>query len=143
MRKSWLVAASCLAASVVVQMPVLAQRVDPTRIIDMHVNAERENRSFQGSVVEGQGFRMTLHGVGTFELVPVIVNESQGTFRVTVYRGPEEGESALRAVETVSARLGVPVALRSMPAVGLVVEGVRQVAPIVLHLLRQRDSVRV
>ena len=110
-------------------MPVLAQRVDPTRIIDMHVNAERENRSFQGSVVEGQGFRMTFHGVGTFELVPVIVNEAQGTFRVTVYRGPEEGESALRAVETVSARLGVPVALRSMTAVGLVVEGVRQVAP--------------
>ncbi len=126
MRRSWLMGTLVLVASALAQVPALAQRVDRTKIIDLHVNAERENRSFQGSVLEGQGFRVTFHGTGTFEIVPVIVNEVQGTFRVTVYRGTEGGEGALRAVETVSARAGVPVALRSMPAVGLVVEGVRQ-----------------
>jgi hypothetical protein len=130
MLRTWVAAASILAASMSAQAPALAQRVDPTRIIDMHVNAERENRSFQGSVVEGQGFRMTFHGAGVFEIVPVVVNQTQGTFRVTVYRGPEGGEATeLRAVETVVARLGVPVALRSMPAMGLVVEGIRQAPP--------------
>ena len=129
MLKSWIVAGSLLAG-MLVQTPATAQRVDQTRIIDLHVNAEQENRSFGGSVIEGKGFRMTFAGVGTFEIVPVIVDAGQGTFRVTVYRGPVDAEGTdLRAVETVNARLGVPVALRSMPSVGLVVEAVRQVAP--------------
>lgn len=130
MPRSLIFVHSLLAACLLAQVPATAQRVDQTRIIDLHVNAEAQDRSFGGSVAEGQGFRMTFQGVATFEIVPVIVDEARGTFRVTVYRGPVNGEAAdLRAVETVSARLGVPVALRSMPSAGLVIEGVRRAAP--------------
>lgn len=56
MLKSWILAGS-LIAGMLVQVRATAQRVDQTRIIDLHVNAEQENRSFGGSVVEGKGFR--------------------------------------------------------------------------------------
>lgn len=130
MVRSWILAGSVLIASVAVQGSASAQRVDATRIIELHVNAEADNRSLGGSVPEGKSFRMTFDGVGTFEIVPVVVDETQGTFRVTVYRGPVGAETGdLRAVETVNARIGVPVALRSMPSVGLVIEGIRRVEP--------------
>lgn len=129
MLRSWILAGSVLVASVAVQVPAAAQRVDATRVIELHINAEADNRSLGGSVPEGKSFRLTFNDVGTFEIVPVIVDEAAGTFRVTVYRGPVGAETAdLRAVETVNARMGVPVALRSMPSVGLVIEGIRRVA---------------
>jgi hypothetical protein len=128
MLRTWIVAGWVLAAGMLVQAPAAAQRVDATRIIDLHVNAEANNRSVGGTVAEGQGFRMTFDRVGSFEIVPVVVDEAQGRFRVTVYRGPVNSEVAdMRAVETVNARLGVPVALRSMPSVGLVIDAVRRV----------------
>jgi hypothetical protein len=126
---------------------VEAQRVDATRIIDLHVNAEADNRSIGGAVVEGTGFRMTFNGVGTFEIVPVVVDEARGSFSVTVYRGPVGAETdGLRAVETVRAQRGVPVALRSMPSVGLVIEGVRRVvaqAGAASYTFTARSSFRV
>ena len=77
----------------------MAQRVDGTRIIDLHVNAEANNRSVGGTVAEGQGFRMTFDRVGSFEIVPVVLDEAQGRFRVTVYRGPVNSDvSADRAL---------------------------------------------
>jgi hypothetical protein len=104
--------------------PAQAQRINPARVIDLHLNVESENRSFSGSVMEGQGFRITLAGVGTFEIMPVLVAE--GRYAVAVHGGPENAEpDDLRQVETVTAREGVPVALRSIPSVGLVIEGSR------------------
>jgi hypothetical protein len=116
-----------LAVALGVPAVAAAQRVDPDRIIDLHVNAEAHNQSFDGSVPEGGRFRLTFAGTGTFELSPVLVNASTRTFRVTIYSGPEDAESsALRAAETVTARQGVPVAIRSMPSVSLVVDGTRR-----------------
>jgi hypothetical protein len=144
-----MLAGAMLLTVVGLHAPAEAQRVDPTRIIDLHVNAEADNRSIGGTVAEGNGFRMTFNGVGTFEIVPIVVDEAQGTFRVTVYRGAVGAETKdLRAVETVNARRGVPVALRSMPSVGLVIEGVRRVAPeaqagLVSYTLAERATVRI
>lgn len=130
MLRSWILAGSVLVAGLGVHAPAAAQRVDATRIIELHINAEADNRSIGGSVPEGKSFRMTFGRVGTFEIVPVILDEARGTFRVTVYRGPVGAEADdLRAVETVGARLGVPVPLRSMPSVGLVIDGIRRVGP--------------
>jgi hypothetical protein len=127
MLRTWIVTGAVLVASAGFQAPVEAQRVDATRVIDLHVNAEADNRSIGGAVMEGKGFRITFNGVGTFEIVPVVVDEARGTFSVTVYQGPVGAETdGLRAVETVSAQRGVPVALRSMPSVGLVIEGIRR-----------------
>jgi hypothetical protein len=103
------------------------QRIDPDRIIDLHVNAEAQNQAFDGSVVEGGRFRLTFTGTGTFELSPVVADAEGRTFRITVYAGAEDAESgSLRAAETVVARLGVPVPLRSMPSVSVVVDGTRR-----------------
>lgn len=104
-----------------------AQRVDPTRIIDIHVNAEAENRAFDGSVVEGQRFRISIRGSGSYEIMPVLVDAQAGRFRVTVFAGPEGAEGAeLRQAGTVDARRGVPVALPGMRSVSLVIDGVRR-----------------
>src|SRR5688500_12288723 len=119
MLKAWILARSAVVATLMLQIPAAAQRVDATRIIDLHINAEAENRSFSASVLDGNRLRITIHRVDTFEIVPVVVNEAQGMFGVTVYHGRVGAETDdLRAVETVTARIGVPVALRSMPMVG-------------------------
>ena len=120
----WL--SSAVLATLVLAVPAAAQAIDPTRIIELHVNAEGENRAFSASVVEGKRMRMTFDRVGTFELQPVVVDLARGAFRVTVFRGPVDAESEdLRQVEVVEVRTGVPVAIRSMPSVGLVIDGVR------------------
>lgn len=105
-------------------LPAAAQQVDPNRVIDLHLNVESKNVSFNGSVVEGGGFRVTLTGVGTFEIIPVRIGV--GRYSVTVRGGPEGAESAdLRQMETLVAREGVAIPIRSMPQVGLVIEGSR------------------
>ena len=55
-------AAAVLAA---VALPAHAQRTDPTRIIVFHLNAERPNVSFSGSMMEGGRFRLTTPDRGT------------------------------------------------------------------------------
>lgn len=116
-----------LVTALLLPAALAGQRIDPDRIIDLHVNAEAQNQAFDGSVVEGGRFRLTFVGVGTFELSPVVTDTDGRTFRITVYAGAEDAESqALREAETVVARLGVPVPLRSMPSVSVVVDGTRR-----------------
>jgi hypothetical protein len=104
-----------------------SQRMDPTRIIDMHVNIESENRGFDGSVIEGQRFRISIKGRGTYELLPLLADPTSNRFRVTVFTGLEGAEGAqLRQAGTVDARLGVPVALPGMPSASIVIDGVRR-----------------
>lgn len=127
MRQSFILIGA-LALATVLPSSADAQRIDQTRIIDMHVNAEGPGRSFGARVIEGKRFRMSFDNVGTFELAPIMLDAS--TFRVTVYRGPEGAASEdLTEVESLTARLGVPVAVRSMPQVGLVIDGVSTVPP--------------
>jgi hypothetical protein len=107
--------------------PAAAQRIDPDRVIDLHVNAEADNRSFDGSVIEGGRFRMTFAGHGTYEIAPILVDAATNTFRLTIYSGPEGAATgALREVEKVNARQGIAVAIRSMPAVSVIVDGTRR-----------------
>lgn len=106
--------------------PAEAQRIDPNRIVDLHVNAEGENQSFDGSVPEGQRFRLTFAGRGTYELSPVLLNAATRTFRITVYAGAENAETGdLRLVERVDARQGVPVVIRSLSRFSVVIDGTR------------------
>lgn len=129
-RAAFASATMVLACALTFARPVEAQQINSRRVIDMHVNVESENRSFRGSVMEGgKGFRLTLAGVGTFELSPVLLRE--GHYAVTVKRGPEGAEPEdLRHAETVNVREGVAAAVRSMPRVGLVIEGSRIAAPV-------------
>lgn len=119
-----------LAGVLLLAAPLHAQRVDSSRLVELHINAEADNKALTGTVVEGQGFQISFDGIGSFELVPVVLDEDAGTVRVTVYKGALGAEmSDMRIVETVTAQRGVPIALRSMPSVGLVVDGIRRISP--------------
>lgn len=102
------------------------QRVDPRRIVDLHINSERDNVSTQVSVMEGGRMLFTMKGVGTFGFEPVAVDAGAGRFTITALRG--EGPAAsqtFRILETVRATRGVPARFRSVPYVTIVIEGVR------------------
>lgn len=82
--------------------PAAAQRANPSRIVDVHVDVRSENQSFDGSMPEGERFRLTISGRGTYELSAVLVNAASRTFRVSVYAGAENaGSGDLRLVERV------------------------------------------
>jgi len=117
-----------LATIAVLTLPGLltAQRVDPTRIIRMHVNAEEQNVSLTGSIPEGGRFRLFFAADRSMYAVsPSLVRGE--TFTVSLFRGdgkPEDGDNQnWRLLETVPARLGRPVALRSLRKVTVVIDG--------------------
>jgi hypothetical protein len=117
-----------LATITVLTLPGLltAQRVDPTRIIRMHINAEEQNVSLTGSIPEGGRFRVFFAADRSMYAVsPALVRGE--TFTVSLLRGdgkPEDGDNQnWRLLETVSARLGRPVALRSLRKVTVVIDG--------------------
>jgi hypothetical protein len=105
-----------------------AQRADPTRIIDFHLNIEQPNVSFGGSVKEGGRFRLTTPNRGTYALAVVQLDAVRKLFAVTVFRGGGEGDTTTyRQLETVRATLDVPVRLTSLPYTTVVIEGTRTV----------------
>lgn len=125
MRTSRLLA-SLAAGAVALPAALSAQRVDPSRIINMHINAEAQNVSLSGSIPEGGRFRLTLPDRRVYALSPVLVQGQ--TFSVTLLRGdgkPEDGDKQnWRVVETVQAIVGRPVPFRTLHQVTVVIEGV-------------------
>lgn len=114
------------AAAVTLPMALSAQRIDPTRIINMHINAEAQNVSLSGSIPEGGRFRLTMPDRKVYAVSPVLVRGQ--TFMVTLLRGggkPEDGDNQTwRVVETAQATVGRPVPLRTLRQVTVVIEGV-------------------
>jgi len=115
------------AAAVALPTALSAQRIDPNRIINMHINAEAQNVSLSGSIPEGGRFRLTMPPNRTvYAVSPVLVHGQ--TFMVTILRGdgkPEDGDKQnWRVVETAQATLGRPVPLRTLHQVTVVIEGV-------------------
>jgi hypothetical protein len=114
------------AALAVAALPASAQRADPSRIIDFHLNAERSNVSLDGSVKEGGRFRLTTPDRATYALSFVQLDAARRLFAVTVFRGGGMGDTTTyRALETVHATIDVPVPLPSLPYVTVVIEGTR------------------
>lgn len=114
------------ALTAAIAHPATAQRADPDRIIDFHLNAEQPNVSFDGSVKEGGRFRVTRAGGGTYDLSMVLLNASRNLFAVTVFRGEGPGDTTtFRPLETVHATVNVPAPLTSLPYMTVVIEGTR------------------
>ena len=103
-----------------------AQRIDPARIINMHINAEAQNVSLSGSIPEGGRFRLTMPDRTVYAVSPVLVQGRR--FMVTILRGdgkPEDGDKQnWRVVETAQATIGRPVPLRTLRQVTVVIEGI-------------------
>ncbi|HEX8904253.1 MAG TPA: hypothetical protein VF771_05385 [Longimicrobiaceae bacterium] len=103
-----------------------AQRVDPRRIIDFHVNSEERNVSIGGSVVEGTRFRMNIQGRGMYALSVFQLDGARQRYSVTLFRGQGEWESATwTVIETFTATAHTPAALKSIPHTSFVVDGTR------------------
>jgi hypothetical protein len=110
-------------------LPASAQRVSQQKIIDFHLNSEQRNVSVGGSVMEGDRFRLTIQGAGTYALSMVQLDAARKLFTVTVFRGGGEGDTTTyRPVETVQATANVPAPLRSLRYTAVVIEGTRSPA---------------
>jgi len=140
------------AAAVTLPNALGAQRIDPNRIINMHINAEAQNVSLSGSIPEGGRFRLTMPPNRTVYAVSPVLVQGQ-TFLVTILRGdgkPEDGDDQnWRVVETARATVGRPVPLRSIRQVTVVIEGVDAAerptagaAPVQLELASYRRFMR-
>lgn len=106
--------------------PASAQRVDTRRIIDFHVNREGRNVSFDGSVLEGGRWRLTLIGGATYALSMVQLDAARKLYAVTVFRGEGPGDTTTyRALQTVHATENVPAPLTSVPDLTVVIQGTR------------------
>lgn len=136
------------AAAVALPTALSAQRVDPHRIINLHINAEARNVSMSGSVPEGGRFRLTMPDRTVYAVSPVLVQGQ--TFLVTLLRGsgkPEDGdEQSWRIVETVRATVNRPVPFRALRQVTVVIEGVESAtasaAPVRFELASYRRLLR-
>lgn len=118
-----------MAATMALLAPVTAasaQRVDPMRLIDFHVNAEQKNVSFSGTEHEGGKFTITLHDTGqTYALS--MVQRGENRFEVTVLRRRVSGnDTSFTALETVRATQGRPAALTALPYYTVVIDGTRR-----------------
>lgn len=121
--RTFSLAAAVLAAAA---FPASAQRVNQQRIIDFHLNSEQRNVSLGGSVMEGDRFRLTIQGTGTYALSMVQRDAARKLFTVTVFRGGGEGDTTTyRPVEIVQATANVPAPLRSLRYTSIVIEGAR------------------
>lgn len=114
------------AVAVACVHPLSAQRVDQRRIIDFHLNAEARNTSFDGSMLEGGRFRVSIQGSGTYALSMVQLDAARRLYSVTVFRGGGVGDTTTWGpLETVRATANVPAPLRSMPYMTVVIQGTR------------------
>jgi hypothetical protein len=126
LRSRALALASAMVATV--SLPTSAQRVNPRLIIDFHVNAERSNVSFGGSMIEGGRFRITTPSHNTYALSMVQIDAGRKLFVVTVFRGGGQGDTTTyRQLETVRATVDIPAPLTSLPNMTVVIEGTRRV----------------
>lgn len=140
------------AGAVVLPTALSAQRIDPNRIINMHINAEAQNVSLSGSIPEGGRFRLIMPPNRTVYAVSPVLVQGQ-TFMVTILRGdgkPEDGDDQhWRVVETAQATLGRPLPLRAIRQVTVVIEGVdaaerptASAAPVRFELASYRQIMR-
>jgi len=103
-----------------------AQRVDPLKLIDFHVNAERQNSSFGGTEREGGKFMLTFHDTEQTYAI-TMVQRGQNRFAVSVLQRRVAGnDTTFAPMETVMATLGRPTPFRTLPYVTMVIDGTRR-----------------
>jgi hypothetical protein len=100
-----------------------AQRIDPTRVFDLTLQADGQILST--TIREGGSFTLTVRQRTEYELVPVLRGEGGDRVTLAVYRAAV-GEPASRTLaERVEIRVGVPATLRVEPSWQLVLDRVR------------------
>lgn len=116
--------ATIVAASMLLAIPVSAQRVDPTRLFDLTVSSSGEIMTV--SIREGGDFRLTVAQRDEYRFVP-IAPAGRRTITMAVYHGTAGQPTSSRIVERLELSIGVPATLRTSPNISLVVDRVRSV----------------
>jgi hypothetical protein len=125
MRHPFRLAASVLAlAAVMGTAPAAdAQRIDPSRVID--VSMDLGTQTLSAAIREGGSFKLVLHDRDQYEFVPVVLDAAKRKVTFAVYRGLKDQPSTRSMVERVEMTVGTPGRLRSNREISLVVDGIR------------------
>ncbi|WP_420128321.1 hypothetical protein [Longimicrobium sp.] len=119
--------ARCILPSLLLALPAAAQRVDPTRVVDVTVQLPTQVMS--ATIREGGTFKLTFQGTrDEYELIPIMRSGDARAVTMTVYRTTAGETSTRQVVERVSLSTGVPATLRSNSQITLVVDRIRNAA---------------
>lgn len=104
--------------------PAGAQRIDPDRIFD--VTLEVEGQMMSAVIREGSFLRLTLRETEEYHFSPVLQQGRGGKVLLAVSVGTTGRPETRRIVERLELSPGVPIALRTAPALRIVVDAVRR-----------------
>jgi hypothetical protein len=110
-------------ALLVAAAPLDAQRIDPTRVFDLTLQADGQILST--TIREGGSFRLTVQQRIEYELVPVFRGEGRDRVTLAVYRAEVGAPESRTLAERVEIQVGVPATLRVEPSWQLVLDRVR------------------
>ncbi|HEX2080573.1 MAG TPA: hypothetical protein VHG08_22910 [Longimicrobium sp.] len=115
--RTWgpLVAALALAAA-----PARAQQIDPDRIFE--VTMEVDGQMMSAMIREGSFLRLTVRETDEYHFSPVMQPGNTGRMLVAVSLGTTGQPQTRRVVERLVLSPGVPVTLRTAPALRIVLD---------------------
>jgi hypothetical protein len=120
--------ARCILPGLFLALPLTAQRVDPTRVVD--ITMQLPTQMLSASIREGGTFNLTFQRTkDEYEFVPIMQRGDARTVTMTVYRTTAGEPSTRQIVERVNLSAGVPATLRSNPEITLVLDRIRNAAP--------------
>lgn len=123
-----IVARWTLAPALLLALPAPAQRVDPSRVVD--VTLQLPTQVMSASIREGGTFNLTFQNAQVeYEFVPVMQGRSTESVTMAIYRMPAGQRSTRQMVERVNLSAGVPATLRTDPKITMVLDRIRSAAP--------------
>lgn len=115
------------APALLLALPATAQRVDPTRVMD--VTLQLPTQMMSASIREGGAFNLTIQSTRVeYEFVPVMQGRDARTVTMAIYRMTAGQRSTREIVERVNLVLGEPATLRTDPEITMVLDRIRNAA---------------
>ena len=112
------------APALFLALPLTAQRVDPSRVMD--VTLQLPTQVMSASIREGGAFNLTIQSTRVeYEFVPVMQGRNDRVVTMAIYRMTAGQRSTREIVERVSLVPGVPATLRTDPEITMVLDRVR------------------
>lgn len=106
--------------------PVHAQRVDPSRVID--VSMDLGTQVLSAAIREGGSFKLTLRDTDEYELVPVVIDPARRKVSFAVYHATVGQPATRRMVERIELVVGASGRFRTDSRLSMVVDRIRTVS---------------